>query len=248
MKFGIMQPYLFPYPGYFQLIEYCEKWISFDTVQFIHKGWINRNRVLHPSPDKKWQYITIPLFQKKRNSLINQIDVVPDTDWRASIYGKLSTYAGTPYYKQTIEIIKECLDISSTKLSKIVFNSIVTLSKHLSIQTELLEYSSLEASTLNPTHPGEWAPLICEQQGASQYINPVGGKHLFKPVDFQSRKIELLFIEAGKAKYNQNFHDGFVENLSIIDMMMWTGKDETSQYVKNNFSVLDSQGVAIKIE
>ena len=62
MKLAIMQPYFFPYIGYFQLMNYVDEWVVFDDIQFIDKGWINRNRILHPDPNKSFQYITIPLI------------------------------------------------------------------------------------------------------------------------------------------------------------------------------------------
>jgi len=43
---SIMQPYLWPYLGYFQLLALSDVFIVYDDVNFIKKGWINRNRVL----------------------------------------------------------------------------------------------------------------------------------------------------------------------------------------------------------
>lgn len=48
LKLGIMQPYFFPYAGYFSLIDYSDKFVFFDTSQYIKKGWVNRNRILNP--------------------------------------------------------------------------------------------------------------------------------------------------------------------------------------------------------
>ena len=46
MTAAIMQPYFFPYIGYFQLINSVDKFIVYDNIQFTKKGWINRNRIL----------------------------------------------------------------------------------------------------------------------------------------------------------------------------------------------------------
>lgn len=43
MKIGIMQAYLFPYRGYFDLIQAVDKFVIYDDVQYIKGGWINRN-------------------------------------------------------------------------------------------------------------------------------------------------------------------------------------------------------------
>ena len=81
-KLAIMQPYLFPYIGYFQLMNACNHWICFDDIQFKNKGWINRNRILHPEKDKEWQYISIPLSGKSRFDKICNIEVSTVQKWK----------------------------------------------------------------------------------------------------------------------------------------------------------------------
>ncbi|WP_248638492.1 WbqC family protein, partial [Citrobacter koseri] len=46
MKIGIMQPYLFPYLGYFQLINAVDQFVIYDDVNYIRQGYINRNTIL----------------------------------------------------------------------------------------------------------------------------------------------------------------------------------------------------------
>ena len=87
MVLGIMQPYFFPYLGYFDLINRCDKWIVFDTPQYIRHGWINRNRILHPQ--QGWQYIIVPVKKHKRDTPINQIEIVPPALWSPRILGQL---------------------------------------------------------------------------------------------------------------------------------------------------------------
>ena len=92
MKLGIMQPYFFPYLGYFRLLNSVDRWIAFDEVQFIDKGWINRNRILHTNKSKEWQYITLPLYNKSRFDKISEISIDMQQNWRANILGKLTLY------------------------------------------------------------------------------------------------------------------------------------------------------------
>ena len=66
MNIGIMQPYFFPYIGYFQLIKAVDKFVVYDNIQFTKKGWINRNRYLYNGGDKTF---TIPL--KKASDYLN---------------------------------------------------------------------------------------------------------------------------------------------------------------------------------
>ena len=67
MRLGIMQPYFYPYLGYFSLIKHTDHWIVFDTVQYIEHGWINRNQIIHPSKPET-MYFTVPLQKHSRES------------------------------------------------------------------------------------------------------------------------------------------------------------------------------------
>ena len=56
--------------------------------------------------------------------------------------------------------------------------------------------------------------------GASKYINPLGGLEIFRPDEFAAAGIELSFLRADLKPYPQK-RNGFVPELSIIDVMMW---------------------------
>ena len=70
-----MQPYFFPYIGYFQLINAVDKFIILDDVNYIKKGWINRNRILLNGKD---YLFTIPCEKISQNKLINEVEVIKD--------------------------------------------------------------------------------------------------------------------------------------------------------------------------
>ncbi|SHE77713.1 WbqC-like protein family protein [Bacteroides luti] len=75
MKLGIMQPYLFPYIGYFQLIKVVDKYIVSDDLHYIKHGWINRNYILVNNEKKMF---TIKLKKASSNKLINEIEILDD--------------------------------------------------------------------------------------------------------------------------------------------------------------------------
>ena len=59
-RLAIMQPYLFPYMGYWQLMKAVDRFVIYDDVNYIKGGWINRNRIL---VNGEPAYFTIPLDQ-----------------------------------------------------------------------------------------------------------------------------------------------------------------------------------------
>ena len=73
MNIGIMQPYFFPYVGYFQLINTVDQFVFYDDVDFIKNGWVNRNRILVNNEPK---YITIPCSAISSFKKINQVEPI----------------------------------------------------------------------------------------------------------------------------------------------------------------------------
>ena len=89
-----MQPYFFPYLGYFSLIKATNNWIVIDSVQFIRHGWIERNRIFNPQSD--WQYIKVPLVKHSRNTLIKNIKIRKEENWKQKIFAQLMCYKKKP--------------------------------------------------------------------------------------------------------------------------------------------------------
>ena len=81
MIVALMQPYFFPYLGYFDLIHSVDQWIVFDSVQYIRQGWMHRNRILHPQSG--WQYITVPIAKHSRRRRLTEFNW--QSHWRGKI-------------------------------------------------------------------------------------------------------------------------------------------------------------------
>ena len=218
---GIMQPYLFPYIGYFQLMNAVDRWIVFDEIQFIDKGWINRNRILHPDVGKEWQYITVPLANRGQFDKICDISIKSDIDWRSQILGKLTHYNKiAPFYEETMTFVRDCFDTDETNISQFVTEVLKKTADYMCIDTKIDVQSDLQLSIGGIEHPGQWALKISEALDASKYINPLGGLEIFSPDEFTASGIELSFLRTDLTPYPQK-RNGFVPGLSIIDVMMF---------------------------
>ncbi|MDA3872330.1 MAG: WbqC family protein, partial [Candidatus Marinimicrobia bacterium] len=86
MKLAIMQPYFFPYIGYFQLINAVDKFVVYDDVNFIKRGWINRNYI---NINNKKVLFTLPVKDKSQNKLINQHSYNFDDIWKNNFFKTL---------------------------------------------------------------------------------------------------------------------------------------------------------------
>ncbi|MDC3044740.1 WbqC family protein [Prochlorococcus sp. AH-736-B04] len=233
-----MQPYFFPYIGYFQLMHYVDEWIIFDDTQFIDKGWINRNRILHPDIDKEWQFITIPLKSRGQFDKINIISIDSSKNWESNILGKLTAYKKkAPFYKQTIDFIKYCFSNKNISLSEFLTSTLKKTAEYIGIRTPLIVQSSLDIKIDKVDHPGQWALKIATELKADEYINPIGGRKIFKKEEFENENIKLRFIETLLEPYSQR-RNGFIEGLSIIDIMMWNDQKNIYKLLSKNLNII----------
>ncbi|WP_319525635.1 WbqC family protein [uncultured Desulfosarcina sp.] len=238
MKLAVMQPYFFPYIGYFQLLNFVDKWVVFDDTQFINKGWINRNRILHPEINKEWQYITIPLKNRKQTDRIDNIEIFESGKWKKEILGKLSAYRKkAPFYNNVLALIKECLSFKETNLSKFVVHTLQLTADYLSIKTPMCIQSHLHFDLSCIDHPGQWVLRIAEQIGATEYINPHGGAKIYREDEFDRSGINLRFLKPKLRSYSQQ-QTPFIPGLSVIDVMMWNSVNEIKEVFLQDFSIV----------
>lgn len=218
MKLAIMQPYLFPYLGYFQLINAVDHFVVYDDVNYINRGWINRNFILGKG---EAQRITLSLNGASQNKKINNITINDD---REKLFKTIQqNYSKAPMRSKIIPIIRDILFYDENNLAKFLFNSLVLISNYVGIQVKWHVSSTLKKD--NSLKGDKKILSICEELGASQYINLPGGRTLYEKEDFSAFGIELLFIKQKNATYRQ-FEEGFTPNLSFLDVLMFNDRDE----------------------
>lgn len=223
MKIAIMQPYIFPYIGYFQLINAVDKFIIYDDVNFINKGWINRNRILVNGKDSLF---TIPLKEASQNKLINSIEVNWDNAWKSKFLKTIEqSYKKAPHYQQVLPLIEGLLNTEKSIFSEIIFENLTQVCQYLEIKTEIVPSSRIYQNT--DLKAQERIIDICLQEKTDTYINPIGGLELYDKAPFQAIGKELFFIKSKAIRYTQ-FKNEFVPWLSIIDILMFNSPEQIS--------------------
>lgn len=221
MKVGIMQPYFLPYIGYWQLINAVDKYVIYDDVNFIKRGWINRNRILI---NKEPNLFNIQMVGASQNKLINQIEVSQDDIWRKKLLMTIEkNYSKAPYYRIVYPIIEEIINYNENNLSRYIEYSIRRICKYLNINTDIIISSSINKK--NELKGQDKIINICESLGATEYYNAIGGQELYSYNNFQDRGIKLKFLQTDKIVYKQ-YNCDFVSNLSILDVMMFNSVEE----------------------
>ncbi|MBL0049437.1 MAG: WbqC family protein [Bacteroidetes bacterium] len=220
-KLAVMQPYLFPYIGYFQLIGAVDKFVVYDDVNFIKKGWINRNNILI---NNQANLFSIPLKEASQNKLINEIYISEDEKWRSTFLKTIAqAYKKAPYFEPVYALIEEIITAEVSKISDLIVASLSRLNTYMGITTILVESAVIyEAAHLK----GQERILeICKKEKAAQYINPIGGQELYSKDLFKENGIALNFIKTQPIQYAQ-FGKEFIPWLSIIDVLMFNNKEQ----------------------
>ena len=228
MKIAVMQPYIFPYIGYFQLINAVDKFVIFDDVNYKNKGWINRNNILLNGNPYRF---TIPVSKGSQNKFINEIEISSDIKWEEKFFRTLTaSYKKAPFFEETISIIKKVIKSDIRSLSNLLRFSILETIDYLSIETEIVESASIYN---NCKLKGQERIIdICIEENAQSYINLSGGVNIYDEKKFKSHGIELYFLKTNEVNYIQ-FSDEFIPNLSIIDIMMFNDKETIKSFLKS---------------
>ncbi|MBC5991603.1 WbqC family protein [Pontibacter sp. SD6] len=224
-----MQPYFFPYVGYYSLIKHTDEWIIFDVVQFIRHGWIERNRILKPG--EGWQYISVPLQKHSRDTPIKDIIIKNDVDWRDKILRQLDHYKKrAPYFNQVTDLVKAGLNINTDSIVNLNANILKVTCNYLEIPFDYKIFSQMELEIEPVSHPGEWALHITKALNFDTYINPPGGVNIFSDQQFKAANIKLSFLKNAVTPYNQK-RPSFEGGLSIIDVLMFNDISSANQLI-----------------
>lgn len=229
MILGAMQPYFFPYLGYFDLINRSDRWIVFDTPQYMREGWVNRNRILHSH--EGWQYIIVPLKKHSRDTPINQVEAVDFPDWRRKIVNQFTHYRGrAPYYRETVALLEDCLAGQESNLSRLNVRCLGKVCGYLGIRWEPEIFSEMHLSLGLVEESADWALRMAEAVGATEYLNPPGGAALYDAERFARHGIRLCIQENFNFEYECGAY-AYIAKLSVLDVLMWVRPAEIKTHL-----------------
>lgn len=218
MNIAVMQPYLFPYIGYFQLMRSVDTFVVYDDVQYIQRGWINRNRILNQGTDLLFTFSVKP---SPRDAKINEREYSCQFGKEAQHFLKSLqyNYKKAPFFEPVYELIHKILSLSERNVAKLNQISLQMLAQHLSLTTRFICSSEIEGKSQELK--GEDHILdIAAKLKATRYVNPIGGRALYAHEHFSQRGVSLFFLQSRPITYSQ-FGLEFVPWLSIVDVLMF---------------------------
>lgn len=218
---AIMQPYVFPYLGYYQLAHTADHFVFYDDVQFMKGGWVNRNRI---SNQGKPLIFTIPARGVSSSARIMDIGCGVDAKFQKKFLRQLEQeYRKAPHVEAVVDLVAKTLSgPHEGNMSKLAIASVRNVFDYLDLPL------SDQVSSLD--HPradikgSERVIAVTKALGGQRYVNLPGGVSLYSTDEFAQSGIDLKFIQDQSAPYTQ-FNHPFIPRLSIIDVMMHNSPD-----------------------
>lgn len=232
MRLAIMQPYFFPYIGYFQLIAAVDLFIVYDNIKYTKKGWINRNRMLQNGKDMMF---SLPLKHDSDKLDVCDRELAADFSCDKLLNQFKGSYHRAPYFSQTFPLIEQIVRHQDTNLFRFLHYSIIKTCEHLGIATEIRISSGIAIN--HDLKNQDKVLALCVALGASTYVNAIGGRELYSKETFRERGVELKFIQSKPFQYLQ-FGNEFVPWLSIVDVMMFNSVEAVNESLVTKYEIV----------
>lgn len=227
MRLALMQPYFFPYLGYFELVASVDEFVFYDEADFSKNSWYNRNRIL--SHNKEFEYLRVAVTNEKLGTAVRDVRLSSkDKDFIRNI-SICDIYKKAPFYSATLEIIRETFSSTGEGLADLSSRSIELTSQYIGINVSFKRSSDLTYSRDGGAQ--DKVISLCKAARASDYVNLSGGRALYNTEDFQGAGINLSFTAAPTLIYDQGPHRK-TDHLSIIDTLMYCSPTEIKTYLQ----------------
>lgn len=209
---SVMQPYFFPYIGYFQLIAQSDIFVFHDDVQYIKGGWVNRNRILERDGRAAW--ITLPIAAASHKLPIRERRYLLGEGNAERVLRKIeSVYFKAPCFGEAFSLVREVMSFHDPNVAAFNVHLLKLVAERLGLRCRFVRSSELPKS---PGLSGQARVIdICVCLGGTHYINPIGGTGLYEPEAFRKHGLSLGFLETLVEPL-----EGALPYLSIIDTLM----------------------------
>lgn len=232
MILGMMQPYFYPYLGYWQLMNMVDEYILYDDVNYIKGGWINRNRIKISGSDSTFG---ISVKKASQNRKINEHEICMTSEDKEKLVNKVRcSYAKAPYFKEVLDLFEDTIYYENTNLAEYLAYSNRRIANYMGITTPILSATDLK---LDHTNRAQQRIIdICKLRGATEYVNAIGGKELYTRQSFEDEGIKLHFLRMDSDIVYPQGKGDFIPSLSILDVLMFNSKEEVKELL-NRYTI-----------
>ncbi|RCK40972.1 WbqC family protein [Thalassospira profundimaris] len=192
MKIAIMQPYFYPYAGYFELFRQSELFVIYDCVQFPRRGWVHRNKIRRTNDaHESGEWLTLPIASCSQQTKIKDLSFAQDAE--AEWYQRLQRF---PTLYQALQNRQDAFEtICSLDVPPVDYlvENLRFACSFLGLHFNVVRSSEL---SIPESYKAQDRILkILKELGGSCYNNLPGGRELYSQEDFRDNGIELNFLE-----------------------------------------------------
>jgi hypothetical protein len=233
MRLAVTQPYLFPYLGFFQMMSAVDKLILYDSFRYGNNSFVHRNRYLATGQGPQPFSVSV---HGGMQTPIAELRVDDGQPWRRKMKRSLAlSYARSPYFAQVYPRVEAVVDSDTDRVAEITARSIAMVKDYLAIPGELVtsaqSYEDIEVALSRPdehqrSDEAEMEPrrvrrllMLCRREGATAFMNLIGGRALYSPSVFRAHGIDLWFVESQTRPYAQHNAQRFHPDLSVLDAL-----------------------------
>ncbi len=221
MKIGIMQPTFVPWAGYFGLINYVDKFVFLNDVQFDSRSWQQRNKIYN---NNTTAWLTIPVVKKKlQNQKIFDVKIDFSSNFKKKHIKTIHhNYAKAKYFKKYIAFFEELYSKQFEYLSEMNIYFIKEICNLIDINAEFFTSKDLDVDGKK----SERLINICNKLKVKKYISVEGSKDYLQADAglFLKKKINIIYFGYNELEYN-TFYSNFFPKLSIIDIIFNCGEN-----------------------
>lgn len=218
MKVAVMQPYLFPSPSYYQLASSVDEFVLYDDVNYISRGYINRNTLLCRGEVIRF---TVPVPGASINKKIKDLSFSEDT--RVVRERIRHAYCKAPFFSVVYPLLVEVLTAPDRRVAEVCRDSLYAIFSYLGVAVGRIHLSS-EMKYDRSLAAADRLIDICKSMRAEYYVNSIGGLDMYKKDYFDGRGVRLSFLCSCAAPF-ENGEYRFLPTFSIIDCLMWCPPD-----------------------
>jgi hypothetical protein len=234
MKTAIMQPYFWPYIGYFQMIGAVDSFIVYDDIQYTKSGWINRNRLCR---DGAAVTFSLPLKSASGCPDVRERELADDFNREKLLNQIKGAYGRAPYFAQTLPLIETVVRHPEKNLFRFLLHSLLKTTERIGISTRILISSDIDID--HGLKGQERVLALCEAVDTTTYVNLSGGVALYSADAFRARGMRLQFIRTTPFEYAQ-LRQPFIANLSIIDVLMFNSLESIRSVLCSNYELFET--------
>lgn len=214
---AIHQPHYLPYPGLMDKIARADVFVWLDDAQFSRGGWHNRNRI---KTAQGALTLTVPVARRPPAPL--SATPIAGQDWRRRHRTTLlQAYAHAPHLAAVEALADELYATAHSTLGDLNLMCCRLLTAAMDITTP-----QVLASSLGPTDAVRTGRLVelCRRVGADTYLAGDGSAVYLDASAFNG-PVRLQWQHYRAPRYRQQHpRAGFVDNLSVIDLLANTGE------------------------